>query len=355
VAIAVTFATCILTSCANEIYVGGSCVPGRYLLVVVSLLVPGAACVLERTTSTGRWWYLFLSSVSAVLLVLTVIFLPLIERGFILPIFRLPACHPMLSGLFNPHTSFLYSPKLRLEAATTAYVAGGILLTALALMLTEKHRRYALLSISLVIALGIYSNVVQAWTKPNPGTVPKYLAGIEQERLVILKLDTPTDLFKVSRVPFDDFLAATSEVGVTTADLGTNMSGRMVSQPHMKANDWAGRDYAWTTLADPFKPVAGQMLLHMAGVVGGNATPILALKQGSRSIFEGPIPVNNGRFRMNYVFRCRKSAGDLYILVRLADGQGTFMLQEFCWTPYSSRLVDDTNIIPPRKMMVVGE
>jgi hypothetical protein len=355
VAVAVTFAACVVSSCANEIYVGGSCVPGRYLLVVVALLVPGAACVLERTTSTGRWWYVFLSSVSAMLLVLTLIFLPLIGRGFIMAIFRLAACHPILAGLFNPHASFLYSPQPRLEAATTAYVAGGILLTALALMLTEKHRRYALLPISLVIALGIYSNVVQGWTKPDRYALPRYLSGIEHEKLVISKLDAPTDLLKISRVYFDDFAARTSRVGVTTADLGTNISGRMASQPNMATNDWAGRGYAWTTLTAPFKPFAGQMLLHMAGVIEGDAVPVLALKQGSRPIFEGPIQVSDGQFRLNYVFRCGKSEGDLYILVRLADGHGTLTLKEFSWTPYSNKLLEGTNILLPKDTMVVGK
>ena len=114
-------------------------------------------------------------------------------------------------------------------------------------------------------------NVAQRWTKPNADIVPSYLAGINRERLLIPnQFRSPTNLFDVSCVSFPDFISATSQAGVTTADLGARMSGRMVSQPRLEVNDWAGRGYAWTTLTEPFEPIAGQMLLHMGGAVEGS-------------------------------------------------------------------------------------
>jgi hypothetical protein len=358
VAVGITFFVCLATSCANRIYIGGSCVPGRYVLVVVPLLVPGAAYVFDRTTSTARWWFCFLSGISTMMLVMVTVFLPVIGRGFIQPIQPFIKHVPILASFYNPHASFLYSTKTELELAATVYVAGGILLTTLMLFLHEKGKRLSILCVLFVMAFGAFSHVLRARLEPaqrgTTATLSNYLVEARRERLFIpVTLDRPRNLFDISQFIFNDFARATSTVGVTTIDLGTRMRGNMVSQPRLEANDWAERGCGWTTLTGPFEPIPGQQILHMAGTVEGNATPIMALRQGAKTIFEGPVRVDNGRFQENYVFSCRKSGGDLYILMRLTNGEGTLILKELYWSPYCDSLVKDTNILLPENVSVV--
>ena len=53
-ALVLTFVAVLLTSCTNAAALGGACVPGRYLLVVLPLLLPGTAHLLARGTPAAR-------------------------------------------------------------------------------------------------------------------------------------------------------------------------------------------------------------------------------------------------------------------------------------------------------------
>jgi hypothetical protein len=103
----------------------------------------------------------------------------------------------------------------------------------------------------------------------------------------------------------------------------------------------------WTTLTRPRKPGPGGRLLHIEGDVEGAARPVLALREGGETLFEGPVPVVNGRVNWNLVFDCRGGAGDLYTLVRLADGEGTLRLSELYWSPFSKAMLKGSGIEPP--------
>ena len=162
-------------------------------------------------------------------------------------------------------------------------------------------------------------------------------------------------MFDVFKLTFSDLTTATVPVGVTTSNLGARMVGRMVSQPKLEVNDWDGRGFCWMTLTAPFKPAPGAQILHIEATHDSNATPVFVLRQGSRTLFEGPLAVNNGMIEENFGFRCKRYAGNLYILVRLADGEGTFTLKDMYWTPYGEGLVKDTNIVLPGNLRIISK
>jgi hypothetical protein len=350
-----TFMAVLFTSCANLIYVGGSCLPGRYVLVVVPLLVPYAAWSFQRTSSIGRGWYMFLSMLSTMLLLLTALFLPVLGRGFIFPVQNLQNCHPILAGLLNPHATFLQIGTGGPQWATTIYVIGGILLTALLIGRRRQHRWAA---IPLIMAIGIAAvaaHLTQHHPLPNhaapDGLLPRYLSGAELRRAsVTTTLSEPTPLASIARMTYRDFDRVNFKIGITTEDIGRRQYEGMICQPRLESNDWEGRGYGWTTLTDPRfdRPRSGWRLLHIEADVIGTIAPVLAVREGSRLLMECPVPVTNGVINHDFAFRCRGRSGSLYLLMRVASGNGSLRLRELYWSPFNEGLLNGTGILLPK-------
>lgn len=353
----VTFMACLLLLCSNRWYVGGSCVPGRYIVAVIPLLIPGAAYMLQRTSSVARWWLFFLSAVSTSLLIMVLYLLPVIGRGFILPVYTLSNSHPILARLYHPHASFLFSSIGISRFLTTVYVAAGMILTTMILFIPEKMKRYSISLVSIIGVLGTVGHGVQ-FQRSTPyyydaQHLAAYLSRLKLERTYIAtKMNKPTSLFDISKVVFPDFTSATSVVGVTTFDLGVRMEGELVSQPNLEVNDWDGRGYRWATLTAPCPPTEGWRVLHIEGVMEGSAQPVFALREGSKTIHEGALNVINQKIDENIAFYCKGRRGHLYVLLHLKEGKGTFYLKELYWSPYSDKFIKDMNLYIPGKLSV---
>lgn len=81
--------------------------------------------------------------------------------------------------------------------------------------------------------------------------------------------------------------------------------------------------------------------------MSGDARPVLALRQGSHTFHEEAMEVKDNRVDMNYSFPCREGYGDLYVLLRLEAGEGSFHLKELYWSPYSKIFLEQVNMILP--------
>ncbi len=352
-AIPATFLTCIFTSCSVTAFRGGACVPGRYILVVVPLLIPCAAYVLERTNAVARWWFLFLSTASVALLVVA---LPLFEsmgRKFVLPVSALQATEPLLVGMYHPHSSFMHITHPWEFWSVTLYVITAILSTVLATVIPRRHRGYAVPALLIVCCAGcvVHASRPKHSRAPAYGRVQlsEYLGRIRRGDLrLAADVSEPINLYDISRYEFKDFKYAQAEVGVTTQDLGTRVKGRMISQPRLDRNDWQGRVLCWATLTRPFPPIRGDQILHIEGRLEGDAKLLLAVKEGGKIRYECPLPVDtDGKVMADVAFRCSGFAGHLYILAHLSEGEGTFHLDEFYWSPFSDSILNSPAITIP--------
>ncbi len=119
----------LATSCTTRWYSGGASMPGRFMVVVIPLLVAPAALALDRAGRVGRWWFIFLGLVSCVQFALMLVHLPHFDNAFVDPPGYLPAVLPLLEGLARPFSNeeamCWYGFPLFLLAGTTAIVFLG--------------------------------------------------------------------------------------------------------------------------------------------------------------------------------------------------------------------------------------
>lgn len=132
------FATAWLTACAVPNYFGGSTVGGRFLVVVMPLLLPAAAALWDQVTPAARWWFVFLALISMALLVLELLHLPQLGRSFSYPYnelpvvihklqaLRLPLCSPRHALVVFMLTIILVSLRGRRPAAWLAAAMPGL-------------------------------------------------------------------------------------------------------------------------------------------------------------------------------------------------------------------------------------
>lgn len=356
-AAATTVLACILTSSTNPVYIGGSCVPGRYLLVAAPLLVPAAACVLERTSLFLRGWLIFLAAVSAALLLLVLAYLPELGRAFILPAQNLSRFPPFYR-LLHPHASFIDPPFVFTPGClwTTLYVGSALFLTGIGLALPPRFARAGPWLLAPVILLAWAADLRLRHSPrhlKSPSEVAQVLAATRLDRAWMRRHpDTPPiPLFDLSRYVFEDVRPTKGRRSITTEDLGAREKDGVLSQPRLEANDWSGRDLRWTTLTAPFPPRAGPYLLHIGGRLEGTATVALAVNEGEHPLFEGPVARPPGPVDVNVLVQPHGKRGDLYILARLADGTGTFHLDELYWSPVNRRIADQGHIALPANIL----
>jgi hypothetical protein len=345
-----TFLACLLTSCTNICYVGGSSVPGRYALVVVPLLIPAAALMLDRVSRPARWWFVFLGMISVAILVALLIRLPSIGRDFVLPGPAISG-HPLLMALFNPYSTFVYEAPWTCWV-TSLYVAAGIGLTTVILLLPAGRKRLPLLAMAVIVATGVIGHralAKQALRPYDADLVASELLKLDLDRATVIRRESSraVPLFEVSRHVFRDVRNPQRRPIVTTQDLGARRVDQTLSQPRIEVNDWADRGFRWTTLTAPIDPPRGRKLIHVSGRVEGAATIVLAIREGGHTLFEGPLPAEKGLAGIDLDLSCRGKSGHLYILVRLEKGDGVFYLDDLYWSPYSDRMLKATNLQLP--------
>lgn len=350
ISLLVTFLVCLFTSCTTTYYVGGSCLPGRYLLAVVPLFLPAGALMLDRSTLIARWWFIFLGLLSVALCILTVVFLPVLGREFVHPLHNLSINVACLYGIFDPYCSFLYETPPFSRLYTTVFMILCFVGTLAVIILPHKHKMLAFLLIILIVVSGGACHLFQSEQRPKYRTKKQLaciLSSLDLDRIYVSgDIEQSTSLFSISKYVFP---GVKNKLSVTTKNLGVRCKNGVLSQPRLEDNDWAGRGYRWTTLTRPFKPTHGNKILHISGYLSGNATPVFALREGSTTLYEGQIESKDNQIDSNYAFYCHGNRGHLYILLRLEGGESTFHLKELYWSPYSEKFLQQANLRLPEE------
>jgi hypothetical protein len=354
-------ATILMTSCSNQVYAAGACLPGRYLLVSIPLFIAPAAVALQRSNRSARWWFLFVGGICTAFLIWELIFMNRIGKSFSLPVACLPRVYTGLLGIFYPHASFSFTvPILKSDcAATILYVVGCFVLTIFLLRERADGLKRSVMLVSAMILLGVGGHAGQSHRAYLRTYGRRNLTGCLNNiglnnSAVFTGFKEAVNLFDISEVRYRDFDIVETGIGVTTKDLGSVMQGRMVSQPRLDVNDWEERGYRWTTLTAPYSPGSGGKVLHIEGLVDGNLKVILAVKEGADVLYEGKLDQNDKILNESVVFNCGGHKGDLYILMRLEDGEGTVKINELHWSPYDSGLTAGGDIFLPGRVSGEG-
>ncbi len=356
--IGATFAACLLTSCTNPCYTGGASVPGRYVLVVVPLLVPVAACMLDRASPLARGWFVFLGLISIAYLVVILGRLPDLGRSFVLPA-QAVSHYELLRGLFIPHAQFI-SGTAEQCWTTSIYVGAGFLFTVLLLVCPSCRKPVSMAAFAVVLAAGMMAHRSAAGIEVSPydaGFAAAELSKLDLDQAVVTRKDVTqrAALFKLSRMGFPDVRNPERRAMVTTKDLGERCVGQVLSQPRIEDNDWAGRRFHWTTLTAPFSVPQGQVAIHVRGRMIGTAAVVIAIRKGNHTLFEGPLPVHGGIVEGDFSASVRGQRGYVYLLVRLDSGDGEFRLEDLYWSPYSDRMLRDANLQLPEQTCIIRQ
>jgi len=145
------FAAVLATSCGWGCWHGGACVPGRYIVAVLPLLLAPAAVVFDRQGAVGRWWLIALLLFSTMHFALVLAALPAIGAHFAFPTRALRLFAPFSRGLVN---GFDFAGPGPVHALAIAFYA----ITAAVLFLGRRAQTMqAALLAGLVAALALAS------------------------------------------------------------------------------------------------------------------------------------------------------------------------------------------------------
>ena len=324
-----------ITSCMVKDWGGGSTLGGRFLVVTMLVLLPGAAWRWSSCVPAARWALLLLAGLSVYLAAWQLALLPGLGGNFGRPWGELLEVAPGLVGI----RCFLAQPAMLLWLA-----AGVVLLVAL----PAERSRTGWGIVGLMLALGVFTHVRSAPIKLFPphyhdyATSPSWMA----EHLRLVRLDHMAWSVRTGENPVSVF--ALSDRFYTSAG-GTNVPSVhtlpqegdplwCINLTTLEPNDWQQRPLRWATLKNPFDAGPGERALRLQGWMRGTARPILAVVEGSRTLVEKELPVGaDGWVDQTEVVTCR-GRGHTYVLLRLEGGEGSFIGHRIAWSPYASEL-----------------
>lgn len=322
-------------ACSARNYGGGATLGGRFLVAVTPLLLPATALYWRKAHGVVRWWLVMLALVSIGYSLLQLTLLSDLGRHFARPIDTMPRILPTLSG-WHP-----LWPEPR-------FIVGAAITHGLLVLGVHKLNR----SIPWLIgALAATLLIGHAQRTGRPSVAPRHHPGQAATQLTRLNLDRafvqPRDptaavrLVEVANVLVDRYGDA-HPLHITTAwrEAVHDLETHTISQQRIEPNDWAQRDLRWVTLRAPTRIGKGEWLFSLQGVVsGGDVTPVLALREGSQSLLEQVLPVNDqGKVSFQHRFRTQSSRSLLYLLLRL-EGDGDMVLSEIALAPVSDAIL----------------
>jgi hypothetical protein len=306
----------LATSCAWPIWFAGATYPGRFLVVVAPLFLPCLARALGTANPVARWWMLLLGLIPCFQFVLVLLALP--EMG------DLALLYDHLNGLLEYVAA---ADNGALQPLAIALLGG----TGLLLFLDPARRSLALATTAamvLVVAtagdvsygarLMKFAEKFNARRLAEPGT---RLEGAAVQAWGDL---LPLDLFQVSDRFHGDRMPSAID----------GSSGPEAS------NDWADRGHRWTTLAPPIDAGEGWRACRLTGSLDDGTSAHWAVREGSKTLFEGPLPAGpGGAVAVTARIRCR-GAGRVSIAMRFEDGRGGLREPAVAWTPFSHALLN---------------
>lgn len=324
-----------LTSSTVSDWGGGSTLGGRFLVVAMLPLLPGAAWWWTRCSAPARWTMLFLAGISIALVLWQWALLPRLGGNFGRPWGELLEVAPALVGI----RYFLAQPSLWfwLAAGTLAVV-----------VLPAARERWGWGLIAVTLAAGA---VIHLCSEPIKYFAPYYhdfaaSPSVLAEQLRTVNLDhyrwsrrtqaNPTPLFSVSDRFFLSYRTNNLMSVYTYAPQGETLWH--VDYSRIAPNDWQKRPLSWATLKDPFDAGRGERVLLLQGRVEGDVKAHFAVVEGNRTLYEAPLETGpGGQVDLTARVTCR-GRGHVYLLLRLEGAPGAFIGQRIAWSPYREDL-----------------
>jgi hypothetical protein len=326
----------LLTASATRFWTGGTSVPGRFLAVLVPVLMSILARALTDSNSLFRRITLYLGTLMWIPFVALFSVLNEVGRFFSDPFF-LQEFH----GLLVQTPSFLYNPDLRFLP-----VSGLLLYAAVGQSLfVHKAKIIHFLPVVLLTILFHGSLLFPAHTRRD----------LREKNAITLRIHLGRSAVLVRRNPkiderhllmYSDLYATSVSrhlLSATTENLGTTVVDRMISVPHLMPNDWENRDISWATLVTPFPSSRGKLAIHYRGELSGDSGVELVIREGRHTKImkhyeKGSVIDEIFTFDVN-------QRGFIYILVRFPGDHGELKSRELRISPYSERLLDRGDLV----------
>jgi hypothetical protein len=331
----------LVTACGTEAFAGGASLPGRFLFVVVPLGIAPAVALLPRVGGMAKGWLVFLSLTSCWQFIVMLFNLPEFHLTFTDPLF-IATIRPEFYRLLDPYPAM--SGFLSYVFPVTLYAGTGVLLAAGSL-----PRIASLGIIGVIAASAIWADVVKPGSSGDfinrRRDVARNMSEMNIERAYVQAWSTnqATPVFGIS----DRFAETLPEEfnSVTTEDLGAAATNSMLSQPRLTAGERDRHGVGWATLAMPFPAGKGPRMLRLRGRQEGAAIPVVAVREGTRTLLEWEGPTETV-FDHSFAFNTHQK-GDLYVLIHLKNGQGRFITESLSFTPFSDALLEKANVVIP--------
>ncbi|MFC1462585.1 hypothetical protein ACFLQU_03160 [Verrucomicrobiota bacterium] len=347
-AVLIAFMANIMLSCTTPGWRNGSSLPGKKLVVILPLLLPGAVIALRRSGPVARRWLVFLAAVSVSYMFITTVALETIGRSFHHGPLVLGIKLPALQDLLDPHVGHgMPYATWPATAVSDAWVLAAFLLTAVILFVPQRRGFLHVALVALICGGAVVSHVFVHMEHHDANITKRQL----QRQLQTLDMEQAwvPNPFPSAPLPLNDTIADSYTLcSVTTDDLGKHVQAGTYSLPRLERNDWEGRRHKWATLVVPFRPVEGSKILSISGKISGNVTPVLALREGAHTIVEQPLTANsNGLVQASFAFKADGGRGDMYVLMRLEGNNGTFLGENLRLSAGSARFMEQSGLTPP--------
>jgi hypothetical protein len=334
------FSSVYFTSCATVWFTGGSCLPGRFLLVVSPIVLAYFAGTLPKLPPAFQQLSAYCGLYGAGFTVIMLPWLPSMGKSFSNP-FKIDLIHPMLLELCKP----LYDPMF----ATRLFPVFGLLILAGVLILLPRAYKKPAAAACLVFALLYFSypSLFPFQDGLNArNSSPLDIAGklratsLQQAKLLPRHhQQTPSDIFAFSNWFYENRRLSR---GATLQDLGMRVQAGMISLPRIEENDWQGRNRKWATLTAPFQENPGTVALGIQGRLTGNAHGELVIREGAKTLLS--LPLVSGQPVTHQSWLAVEERGDIYILVHLEGDEGAFILDALQWTPATDWMREDLKL-----------
>lgn len=330
----------LASACSNSAALGGACVPGRYLLTAVPLLLPWTALLLARAGSPARVAFYFLGSLSPGLLAVTAALLKRRGTPFVWPVWRLMEV-PGFHALWQPFAAFKTLGGREAVLWTSVFVLALLFLCVLLLTPSRKPRIRGALA-SFVLAAGLMGGYRVHAAGQTVRMTTRILTGLPLNNASFRRVPEHAP----SRSLFDAFDSAglwgrRPPQLLTNRDLGAPAAEGMRSAPRLPRNDWKGRPYHWHAAHARIRSDSdGGLALQVDGEVFGEARARFALRQGAFTLEDGETVLTRGRFHAGWFAPVRRGRGDVLLLARIEGGEGILRINRVLVAPCSPALLE---------------
>ena len=334
----------LITSCATTFFDGGYTLPGRFLVVVLPLLIPCLARAMDRVDAPARWWLIFLGYISCALFFLELVRLPDFKKSFGNPYESMIVVYPLLKGLIKPFTSPIDSVLHPSAIFLLIGTVGLLFLNSLPTLVSHRLPIRKVLAWGIVVAM--LGGVILPWLSENRHgltasdrmgnalCLEAMGTGLEKAFVQAWGSRTMEDLFQIS-----DRFCRLKIPSVTAEDLGVPYHSQWISQPRLQINDWAGRDYRWVIIVRPFSVPGGEYACRIRGRTKDGASAYWAIREGTETRIEEPLSQDRTGAFQAFARKRFKGRGNVQIFVRIDKFEGTLQDMTVSWTPVTEGLL----------------